>query len=60
MEFLMNSLVGLVLMVFDVIRGLLEWGDKALLLAAAVAAGAYVGTRATLAWLERTASASQR
>ena len=49
MELLVNSLVGMVLLVFDVIRGLLGWGDKALLVGGAVAGGAYFGTRA--AWL---------
>lgn len=48
MEALVNGLVGLVLLVFDVLRGLVEWGDKALLVGAAVAVGAYLGVRLAL------------
>jgi len=47
-ELLVNSLIGLVLLAFGVIRGLFEWADKALLVGVAVAAGAYFGTRAGL------------
>lgn len=59
MELLVNSLVGLVLLVFDVIRGVFEWGDKALLLGGAVAAGAYLGTRTAFSRHERTTAASR-
>jgi hypothetical protein len=45
MEPLVNAVIGRVLFVFTVIRWLLEWEDKALLISAAVAAGAYFGTR---------------
>lgn len=48
MEPLVNSLIGLALLVFDLLRGLLEWGDNALLIGGAVTAGAYLGTRAAL------------
>ena len=48
MELLVNSIVGLVLLVFDVTRGLLDWADKALLIGAAVAAGTYLGMRMAL------------
>ena len=54
MELLVNSLVGMVLLVFDVIRGLLEWGDKALLIGVAVAVGAYFGTRAAIGRSDRS------
>jgi uncharacterized membrane protein YfcA len=47
-ELLVNSLIANVLLIFDVIRGVFEWGDKALLVGAAVAAGAYFGTRAAI------------
>jgi hypothetical protein len=56
-ELLVNSLIGLVLLVFGVFRGVLEWGDKALLAGVAVAAGAYFGTRAALARHDRSGSA---
>lgn len=58
MELLVNSLIGLVLLVFDVIRGVFEWSDKALLLGGAVAAGAYLGTRTALNHHQRTTAAS--
>jgi hypothetical protein len=58
-ELLVNSLIGMVLLVFDVVRGLFEWGDKALLVGVAVAAGAYFGTRAALAGHDRSGSASR-
>lgn len=48
MELLVNSIVGWVILVFDVVRGLFEWSDQALLVAVAVAAGAYLGTRTAL------------
>jgi uncharacterized membrane protein YfcA len=48
MELLVNSIAGVVILVFDLVRGLFEWSDKALLVAAAVAAGAYLGTRFAL------------
>ena len=48
MELLVNSMIGWALLIFGVVRGLLEWSDKALLAAAAVAAGAYLGTRLAL------------
>lgn len=47
-ELLVNSLIGMVLLVFDVIRGVFGWADKALLIGASVAAGAYLGTRSAL------------
>jgi uncharacterized membrane protein YfcA len=56
-ELLVNSLIGLVLLVFGVFRGLLQWGDKALLVGVAVAVGAYLGTRAALTRHDRTGSA---
>ena len=59
MELLVNSLAGLVLLVFDVLRGLAEWGDKALLIGGAVGAGAYLGTRAALTRHDRTAAPSR-
>ena len=48
MELLVNSIVGWTILIFDGIRGLFEWADKALLVALAVAAGAYLGTRMAL------------
>ena len=60
MELLVNSLIGMVLLVFDVIRGVFEWGDKALLIGAAAAAGAYLGTRTALTHHEQTTAASRR
>ena len=59
MELLVNSLIGMVLLVFDVIRGLFEWGDKALLIGVTVAAGAYYGTRAALTRHDHSVSAGQ-
>ena len=48
MELLVNSIAGWLILMFDLIRGLFEWADKALLVAAAVALGAYLGTRMAL------------
>jgi hypothetical protein len=48
MEFLVNSMLGWAILIFGLVRGLFEWADKALLAAAAVAAGAYLGTRIAL------------
>ncbi len=48
MEYVVNSLIGSLLLVFEVVRGLLEWGDKALLTGAGAGAGAYLGVRAAL------------
>jgi uncharacterized membrane protein YfcA len=48
MEALVNAVIGLVLLVFDVVRGLLEWSDKALVVGVAVAAGTYLGMRLAL------------
>jgi uncharacterized membrane protein YfcA len=47
-ELLVNSITGLLIFIFDLVRGLFEWADKALLAAAAVAIGAYLGTRMAL------------
>jgi len=47
-ELLVNSLIANLLFTFDVIRGVFEWADKALLIGVAVAAGTYLGTRAAL------------
>jgi hypothetical protein len=58
MELLVNSVVGLVLLVFDVVRGLLEWSGKAVLTGIAVAAGAYLGTLMALARLRDRAATS--
>jgi uncharacterized membrane protein YfcA len=48
MELLVNSIAAWLILIFDVIRGLFEWADKALLAAAGVAIGAYLGTRMAL------------
>jgi hypothetical protein len=48
MELVVNSIVGLVLLVFDVVQGLLGWADRALLTGAAVAVGTYLGMRFAL------------
>ena len=48
MELLVNSIAGLVILIFDLVRGFFEWSDKALLAAAGVAVGAYLGTRLAL------------
>jgi len=53
MELLISSIVGWVFLIFDAVRGLLEWSDKALLVAAAVGGGAYLGTRMALNRLDR-------
>jgi hypothetical protein len=53
MELLVNSIAGLVLLMVDVVRGLFQSSDDALLAAAAVAAGAYVGTRIALTRYDR-------
>ena len=55
MELLVNSIAGLVLLIFDVGRGLFAWSDDALLSAAAVGTGAYFGTRIALTRYDRTA-----
>ncbi len=59
MELLVNSLIGMVLLVFDVIRGVFEWADKALLIGMAVAAGTYLGTRTALSRHQHTTAASR-
>ena len=46
MEPLVNGLIGVVILLYDLIRGLLEWGDKALLTGAGAGVGAYFGIRA--------------
>lgn len=48
MEVLVNYVIGILVLVYDVVRGLLEWGDKALLTAGGAGAGAYFGVRAAL------------
>jgi hypothetical protein len=48
MELLVNSIAALLILIFDLLRSLFEWADKALLAAAAVAVGAYLGTRMAL------------
>jgi hypothetical protein len=53
MELLVNSIAGLVLLMVDVVRGLFQSSDDALLAAAAVAAGAYVGTQIALTRYDR-------
>ena len=58
MELLVNSLIGMVLLIFDLVRGLFEWADKALLIGGAVAAGAYFGTRLALTRHHRSAPAA--
>lgn len=45
MEPLVNSLIGVVVLVYDLVRGLFEWGDKALLTGVGAGAGAYFGVR---------------
>ena len=54
MELLVNSVAGLVLLVFDIGRGLFAWSDDALLSGAAVGTGAYLGTRIALTRYDRT------
>jgi hypothetical protein len=56
-ELLVNSIIGMVILIFDVGRGLLEWSDQALLSAAAMGTGAYLGTRIALAHYDRTVRA---
>jgi len=46
MEALVNGLIGVVVLVYDLIRGLLEWGDKAVLTGVGAGVGAYFGVRA--------------
>jgi uncharacterized membrane protein YfcA len=46
MELLVNTLIGILVLIFDVVRGLLEWGGKALLTGLGAGAGAYFGVRA--------------
>ncbi|MCA1841906.1 MAG: hypothetical protein LC792_01695 [Actinobacteria bacterium] len=49
MELLVSSILPrLAILIFAVVRGLFEWADKALLAAAAVAIGAYLGARVAL------------
>ena len=48
MELLVNSILGWVILIFDGVRSLFGWADKALLVAVAVAVGAYLGTRMAL------------
>ena len=48
MEFVVNSILGLVLLIFDVTRGLLGWADQTLLIGVAVAGGTYLGMRLAL------------
>lgn len=57
MELLVNSIAGLVILIFDVVRGLFDSADEALLSAAAVAAGAYLGTRIALTRYDRVTRA---
>ena len=53
MELLVNSIAGLVVLIFDAVLGLFAWSDDALLSAVAVAAGAYLGTRIALTRYDR-------
>ena len=53
MELLVNSVVGMVLLVFDIGRGLFAWSDDALVSAAAVGTGAYARTRIALTRYDR-------
>lgn len=53
MELLVDSIAGLVILVFDAVRGLFDSADDALLAAVAVAAGAYLGTRIALTRYDR-------
>ena len=53
MELLVNSIAAWLILIFDVVRGLFEWADNALLAAAAVAFGAYLGTRMALTHFDR-------
>jgi uncharacterized membrane protein YfcA len=48
MEIVVNSIIGLLVLIFDVLRAVLGWGDKALLVALGAGAGAYLGVRAAL------------
>jgi uncharacterized membrane protein YfcA len=48
MELLVNSVIGWGMLIIDGVRGLFEWADKALVVALAVAIGAYLGTRVAL------------
>jgi hypothetical protein len=48
MELLVNWIVGWVIILFDGLRALLGWGGQAVLTGAAVAVGAYAGTRMAL------------
>lgn len=57
MEALVNGLIGVVVLVYDLVRGLFEWGDKAILTGAGV--GAYFGVRAAHARHADTAVTSR-
>ena len=48
MELLVNSIIGWMILIVDSVRALFGWADKALLVAVAVAIGAYLGTRVAL------------
>lgn len=45
METLVNSLIGVAVLVYDLVRGLFEWGGKAILTGVGAGAGAYLGVR---------------
>ena len=53
MELLLNSIAGLVILIFDGVLGLFDRSDNALLSAVAVSAGAYLGTRIALSHYDR-------
>lgn len=57
MEALVNYLIGVAVLVFDLVRGLLEWGGKALLIGLGAGVGAYLGVRSANERMEVSRSA---
>ena len=58
MEFLVNQVLAWAWLIFEAVKGTFVWGDQALLIAAAVFAGAFFGTRAALVRWDRPVAAA--
>lgn len=46
MEPVVNSVLGVLILMYDLVRGLLDWGGGAILTGLLTGAGAYLGVRA--------------
>ena len=46
MEFVVNSVIGLLILIYDLVRAVGEWGGAAVLTAFGAAAGTYLAVRA--------------